>query len=102
MAGWYEDIFNQAGNNATPELKGVWKDVFNEAANQLEEKKHEMEITKKQTELARQQKAEGDVQKRRIQEKQIRSLRRNYRGRGLGMLGVGQPAAEDMNNTLGG
>lgn len=58
-----------------------------------------------QTELARQElertRGEQDIEKRRVQEKQIRSLRRNYRAQGIGMLGLGQPAANDMASRLG-
>ena|SRR5205814_2369501 len=61
---------------------------------------------KDQTNLANQQLVDSrnatDVQNRLIQEKQIRSLRRNYRSQGVGMLGVGQPANQDMNTSLGG
>lgn len=61
---------------------------------------------KEQTELTRQQldktRNEENVEKRRIQEKQVRSLRRNYRTQAAGILGVGQPATEDMTNKLGG
>lgn len=61
---------------------------------------------KEQTNLAREQlneaRSQSEIEKRRIQEKQIRSLRRNYRASGMGMLGMGQPASEDMNTKLGG
>ena len=57
-----------------------------------------------QTNLAKQQLDESrkstEAQSRRVQEKQIRSLRRNYRAQGL--LGVGNPATQDMSNQLGG
>ena len=61
-----------------------------------------------QTNLERQQVDEARnseaVEKRRIQDKQIRSRRRNYRApsSGAGLLGQGQPAADDINNQLGG
>ncbi len=59
---------------------------------------------KEQTALTRQQldqtRAAQEVEKRRIQEKQIRSLRSNYRPAG-GLLGVGNPATNDMTNQLG-
>ena len=61
---------------------------------------------KEQTSLTKQQldetRAQTDVENRRIQEKQIRSLRRNYRSQSVGMLGQGQPAAQDMSAKLGG
>jgi hypothetical protein len=68
---------------------------------QMRAYKEQTELTRKSLEEARTQR---DVEKRRVQEKQIRSLRRNYRASsgGGGMLGVGQPASEDMNNKLGG
>lgn len=59
-----------------------------------------------QTNLAKQQldqtRQEGDAEKRRVQEKQIRSLRSNYRSSGLGMLGSGQAGSSDMDTKLGG
>lgn len=61
---------------------------------------------KDQTELTKQQlnqtKNEEVAQKRRIEEKQIRALRRNYRSQGAGLLGVGAPASQDMSSNLGG
>lgn len=41
-------------------------------------------------------------EKRRIEEKQIRALRGNYRAQNIGLLGVGSPATSDMNSKLGG
>lgn len=59
-----------------------------------------------QTAMARQQLDEArnatDAEKRRVNEKQIRTLRRNYRAQGAGLLGVGQPASQDMDAKLGG
>lgn len=59
-----------------------------------------------QTNLARQQldeaRAATQAEKRRVEEKQIRALRRNYRSQGAGMLGVGSSATDDMNSRLGG
>lgn len=61
-----------------------------------------------QTALAKQQldeaRAQTDAEKRRVNEKQIRTLRRNYRAQGAsaGLLGVGQPANGDMDAKLGG
>jgi len=60
---------------------------------------------KDQTELTRKELAnkrnETLAEKRRIEEKTIRGLRRNYRSPG-GMLGQGSPAASDMSSQLGG
>ena len=59
-----------------------------------------------QTALARQQldeaRSQTQAEKRRVEEKQIRALRRNYRAQGAGMLGVGSPASQDMTDKLGG
>ena len=59
-----------------------------------------------QTALTRQQLDEArsatQAEKRRVEEKQIRALRRNYRSQGAGLLGVGSPASQDMNSKLGG
>lgn len=61
---------------------------------------------KAQTELSRQQldqaRTATENEKRRVEQKQIRALRRNYRAAGAGMLGVGAPANNDMNTQLGG
>lgn len=59
---------------------------------------------REQTELTRQElarkKDETSAQKRRIEEKQIRSLRRNYRPQKL--LGSSTSGDEGMSNKLGG
>jgi hypothetical protein len=61
-----------------------------------------------QTALERKQLDEArmseETQKRQIQQKQIRNLRRNYRSpvSGTGLLGQGQPVADDVNQQLGG
>lgn len=64
----------------------------------------QMNAYKQQTELTRQEidrvRAEEDVQKRRIEEKQIRALRRNYSSQGLMQTPAGTP--NDMNDKLGG
>jgi len=61
---------------------------------------------KEQTALAKQEldetRAQTETERRRVQEKQIRSLRRNYRAASIGMLGQGQPATQDMDTKLGG
>src|ERR1017187_7286974 len=69
----------------------------------------QMKAYKDQTELTREQlnktQAATDAEKRRVEEKQIRSMRRNYRAPNAGMsgmLGTGEPATGDMNNNLGG
>lgn len=59
-----------------------------------------------QTALARQQldeaRAATSAEKRRVNEKQIRSLRRTSRAQGAGLLGVGQSATQDTSSQLGG
>lgn len=65
--------------------------------------KDETEINRKQLEDAKNQLA---AEQRRVQEKQINHLRRNYRPSYIsvspGNLGIGQPASEDINTKLGG
>lgn len=66
----------------------------------------QMKAYKDQTELTKQQLNEArdatNAEKRRVEEKQIRSLRRNYRSQGAGMLGVGTQDTSDVNQQLGG
>ena len=61
---------------------------------------------KQQTDLSRKmlndKRNEEQVQKRRIEEKQIRSLRRNYGAGQGGMLGQGNTNLTDITNKLGG
>lgn len=64
---------------------------------QIKAYRDQTELTKNQINAA---KDAQQVEQRRIQEKQIRSLRRNYRAQGL--LGVGGPVAQDTSNKLGG
>jgi hypothetical protein len=52
-------------------------------------------------ELARKQ-GEEKVEKRRVEEKQIRALRGSYRGAGGGLLGSQQSTQPDMSLKLGG
>lgn len=60
---------------------------------------------KDQTELTRQElnrkSSEVAAEKRRVEEKQIRSLRRNYRAAGQGFLGTQASSQDDMNTKLG-
>jgi len=59
-----------------------------------------------QTAITRQQLTQAreatEIERRRVNEKQIRALRRSYRAPGGGLLGVGQPATQDMDAKLGG
>jgi hypothetical protein len=71
--------------------------------------KDQVKAYQDQTNLERQELADArnaqDVQKRQIQEKQIRSMRRSYsapRSGSGGLLGQGQPVSDDVNTQLGG
>lgn len=66
--------------------------------SQIQAYQEQTNLAKQQTEEARQQ---TSAEKRRVEEKQIRALRRNYRSQGTGLLGVGNPASDDMNSKLG-
>jgi len=65
--------------------------------DQIKAYREQTEITR--NEIAR-KKGEEIAQKRRVEEKQIRSLRHNYRAPG-GMLGGGQSNQPDMSDKLG-
>ena len=67
--------------------------------DQIKAYREQTEITKQ--EIAR-KKGEELAEKRRIEEKQIRGLRRNYRGAGGGMLGASSSGEADMSAKLGG
>lgn len=64
---------------------------------QIQEYNQQMELTKKQ--LA-ETKAQNDAEKRRVQEKQIRALRRTNRAQGF--LGITQEQEPGMSDKLGG
>ena len=72
--------------------------------NQAREIADQIQAYKNQTELSRQElatkKNEEIAEKRRIEEKQIRSLRRNYRAQSL--LGTQDTNQPDMSSKLGG
>lgn len=55
-------------------------------------------LFKKQIDDAR---AATDAEKRRVNEKQIRSIRRTYRAQGASILGIGNTASDDMSSKLG-
>jgi hypothetical protein len=85
--------------------------VYNPARNRMEDQQRravndQIKAYREQTELTQKQidetRNQANSEKRRVQEKQIRSLRRNYSAAGGGMLGVGSAAAPDMNQKLGG
>lgn len=68
-------------------------------ADQIKAYKDQTEITNQQLNEAREA---TSAEKRRIDEKQIRALRRSYRPATTGFLGSGSPATTDMNQKLGG
>lgn len=86
--------------------KGLYNNLTGETARANAEKimQEQMKAYREQTELTRKElertRKETDIQKRRVEEKQIRGLRRNYRPQGL--LGVGESGQQGMSETLGG
>ncbi len=72
--------------------------VQNQINDQIKSYKEQTELTRKElTNKANEQ----AVQKRRIEEKQVRALRRNYRA-GVALLGTQQTGQPDMSSKLGG
>lgn len=75
-----------------------------EKRNQQKMIRDQINAYRQQTEITKQEinrkKDEEMAQKRRIEEKQIRGLRRNYRPQGF--LGGGNTDQQDMNSKLGG
>jgi len=65
--------------------------------DQMKQYKEQTELTKQELNRARDEK---EAEKRRIEEKQIRTLRRNYRTAGI--LGGSSNSQPDMNDKLGG
>lgn len=103
MSGWtdFRDKYVKfaTGGLIDPEAsRKAEQDQKQLIAEQMKAYKDQTEILRNETNRARD---EENVEKRRIQEKQIRSLRRNYRPTGGGMLGIGEPAAQDMSSKLG-
>ena len=96
--GGKQDIFNSIFHKIT----GTPTSKEKRAAQQL--MTDQVGAYKEQSNLAREQldkvRGEEQVQKRRIEEKQIRALRRNYSTRGI--LGGGGPTEPDMTQKLGG
>lgn len=99
LGNFFKDIIKQPFELPKKIIGGFLGD--NDDARKLINK--QMEEYKKQTELTRSElertRGEAAAEKRKIQEKQIRSLRRNYRPSGL--LGVGESATPDMSQQLG-
>lgn len=90
--GISSDVFHAVSGTPTESAK---RDQAKLVADQARAYKDQTEILRQETDRARNEQV---AEKRRIQEKQIRSLRRN---RGGGMLGSGEPATGDMSSTLG-
>jgi len=102
---WWTDLRDTVEYVGTAGMYDPWKSRQNDR-DQRNMVNAQIKAYQDQTALARQQldeaRAATDAEKRRVNEKQIRTLRRNYRAQGAGLLGVGQPANQDMNSQLGG
>jgi hypothetical protein len=102
---WWTDLRDTVENVATFGMYDPWKSRQNDR-DQRDMVNAQIKAYQDQTALARQQldeaRAATDAEKRRVNEKQIRTLRRNYRAQGAGLLGQGQPANQDMDTKLGG
>jgi hypothetical protein len=102
---WWTDVRDTFEKVATGGLYDPWKSRQADR-DQRDMVNAQIKAYQDQTALARQQLDEArnatDAEKRRVNEKQIRTLRRNYRAQGAGLLGVGQPANQDMDAKLGG
>lgn len=68
-------------------------------SDQVKAYKEQTAITRAEVDRKRNEEV---AEKRRIEEKQIRSLRRNYRGSSSGLLGSAPTTEPDMNSKLGG
>lgn len=68
-------------------------------SDQIQAYRDQTALTKQALDQTR---ASQDVEKRRIEQKQIRSLRGNYRAAGIGANMMGAPSTPDMNTKLGG
>jgi len=88
------DVFHKVTGTPTEDEKRGQQKLLND---QVKAYREQSELTK--SEIALKRGAEV-AEKRRVEEKQIRSLRRNYRGSGL--MGGGVTGTTDMNNKLGG
>ena len=104
---WWTDLRDTVEYVGTAGMYDPWKSRQNDR-DQRDMVNAQIKAYQDQTALARQQLDEArsatDAEKRRVNEKQIRTLRRNYRAQGAsaGLLGVGQPANGDMDAKLGG
>ena len=71
----------------------------NQINDQIQAYKDQTALTKQALDQTR---ASQEVEKRRVEQKQIRALRGTYRSAGLGANMMGAPGTPDMNNKLGG
>jgi len=102
-----EGLFRQIGGETKKVLhitptnaqKRANEETNRQISDQIGAYKEQTELTRNQLNEAR---ASQETEQRRIQEKQIRALRRSSRAAGAGMLGVGQPATQDIGTKLGG
>jgi multidrug efflux pump subunit AcrA (membrane-fusion protein) len=104
-----KDVWN-AGENVGADIwhRVTGSPTAQDRRNQQNQINAQIKAYQDQTNLEKQQLDQArdatQEQKRQIEEKQIRSMRRNYRApsAGTGLLGVGGSASPDMNNNLGG
>jgi hypothetical protein len=102
---WWTDLRDTVEYVGTAGMYDPWKSRQNDR-DQRNMVNAQIKAYQDQTAMAKQQLDEArqatQAEKRRVEEKQIRALRRNYRAQGAGMLGVGSSASDDMNQKLGG
>jgi hypothetical protein len=100
---WFTDLRDTYEQFQTAGLYNP-KKSRREEADQRYMIQDQMKAYKDQAELTRQEidrkRSEGAAEKRRVEEKQIRGLRRNYRPAGL--LGSGASPTSDTTTQLGG
>lgn len=87
------DWFHAASGTPTADEKRNQQKAIND---QVKYYKEQTELTRKEINEKRNQ---INAEKRRVQEKQVRALRRNYSGRGF--LGSGESSESGMNAKLG-
>ena len=101
--GFLGDVWDKV-TDVAHEVSGV--PTADEKRNAKRMVTDQIKAYKEQTELLRaetdRKRGEEASEKRRVEEKQIRSLRRNYRGVNTGMLGANPAATPDMTTKLGG
>jgi len=99
--GFFHDVWDKA----TDILHGIsGMPTADDKRNQQKMINDQIKAYKDQTDITRQElnskRDQVASEKRRVEEKQIRSLRRNYRAPGF--LGGGESAQPDMTSKLGG